>query len=459
MNKNLKAGMWYTASNIINKGIAYISTPIFTRIMTKQEFGDFSNFVSWGTLLLIITSLDLYSSINRAYFDFKEDMDEYMSSVSAVSIFFTTICYCIVFIFKDAFINIFNMDFKYVNMLFLYLLFYPAFNFFMTEQRISGHYKLFSVVSIGTSLFSMLCSVVLVLNFENRLWGRVLGYVIPTVMSAIAIYGAFFFRGKKIVRGKMKYALLISVPLIPHHLSGNVLSSSDRIMIKRYCGSEATAYYSLAYNCSMIVTLLHTSINQAYIPWLYEKMNKDDLRGIKKISEEILLAFFVLVFGLLLIAPEIIYILGGKAYMEAINVLPPVILGCCFQFLYTMYVNIEFYCKKTFSISIGTCIAAALNVILNFWLIPQYGYIAAAYTTLVGYIVLYVIHYLATRKMDFADIYDNRKILSYSVLMSGFCFLIYLIYRVKYVRYFLVATYIGIMIKLFLVMKKKYIKK
>lgn len=441
LNKNIKAGLWYTASNFINKGIAYLSTPIFTRLLSKEEFGEFSNFTSWASLLLVVTSLDLYSSINRAYFDYKNDFDEYMSTISGISVSFTALCYIIMYFFKDTVTEWLKMDFKYVNMLFLYLLFYPATNFFMTQQRIMGKYKLFSAVSIGSSVFSMLLSIITVLTFSDKLWGRVVGYIIPIVMLNVVIYGFLFSKGKKIVWEKTRYALLISIPLIPHHISNNVLNSSDRIMINQYCGASDTALYSLAYSCSTLVTLLHTSINQAYIPWLYKKLNEDNLEGISKQGERLLLVFLGLVLGILLLAPEMVYVFGGEKYMVAVTVMPVVMLGCCFQYVYTLYVNLEFYCKKTISVSIGTFIAAGVNVGLNILLIPIYGYMAAAFTTLISYILLYAIHFGATRKLEYRNVYNNKKILSIMSLYTLLSLGISCVYKFSWARYLIVGLY------------------
>ena len=52
----LKAGIWYTVSNFVFRGMAFITTPVFTRLLTKGEYGDFSNFASWMSILVIITS-------------------------------------------------------------------------------------------------------------------------------------------------------------------------------------------------------------------------------------------------------------------------------------------------------------------------------------------------------------------------------------------------------------------
>ena len=80
-NKVLKAGIAYTISNFLVKGMSFLTMPIFTRIMSSEDIGQFSNVSTWFGILAILTTFELFSSINIARFDFKEDLDSYISSI------------------------------------------------------------------------------------------------------------------------------------------------------------------------------------------------------------------------------------------------------------------------------------------------------------------------------------------------------------------------------------------
>lgn len=97
-----------------------------------------------------------------------------------------------------------------------------------------------------------------------------------------------------------------------------------------------------------------------------------------------------------------------KEYSAAKYVMPPVIMGACFQFAYSMYVNLEMYKKKTFMISIGTILVALINIPLNYFFIEKFGYIAAAYTTMFCCGLLFAFHYIITLILKMSNIYDNR---------------------------------------------------
>ena len=76
-----KAGMWYTSCNFLFKGMAFITTPIFTRLMTKSEIGSFSNMTSWISILMVVTAFDLQTSIIRSKLEHEDDMDSYIYSI------------------------------------------------------------------------------------------------------------------------------------------------------------------------------------------------------------------------------------------------------------------------------------------------------------------------------------------------------------------------------------------
>ena len=100
-NKVLKAGIVYTISNFFIKGLAFLTLPIFTRIMTSSDIGMFSNITSWFNILAIIVTVELYSSINVARFDYKDDLESYISSTLILGSLITFGFYIIVLLFHS----------------------------------------------------------------------------------------------------------------------------------------------------------------------------------------------------------------------------------------------------------------------------------------------------------------------------------------------------------------------
>ena len=260
------------------------------------------------------------------------------------------------------------------------------------------------------------------------------------ILISLIVYIWIIKDGVKITKRYSKYAIKVSLPLIVHLLAGYLLSSSDKIMITKMVSSEANALYSVAYNVSLLVSLLWTSLNNAWSPWAYKQMDEKRYDKLKKYSKPYFLGFLVVVYVAMLITPELLLFMGGRGYMEAKYVMPPVMVGYVFQFVYSLYVNIEFYHKKQKNIAIGTTLACIINIILNYIFIPKYGYIAAAYTTLVGYIVLYIVHYRFVKKLGVTGWYDNKFFLKLLFISLIYMFICNYLYTLSIVRYFVIGV-------------------
>lgn len=354
----------------------------------------------------------------------------------------TVIWFIIVNLFANSFSSFLNLDQKYINAMLIYLLFLPAVNLFLARERYLFEYKKTVLTSMILAIGTSLLSVLFVLTFPNRLTGRIFGAVSVTVVLGIFFYIYFIQKGKKIRTQYWKYAIPICLPYIPHLLSLTLLNSMDRVMITKWCGPEDNALYSLAYTCSTLVTLLMTSMNSAFAPWVGEKLANDQPQEIRKFSKYYILGFSFLAIGIMAIAPEVLYVLGGKGYMEAKYVMTPIAMGCVCQFLYTLFVNLEQFKKKTIGMAIASVVAAAVNYVLNYFFIPRIGYLAAAYTTLIGYFCLLAIHMFVVYRLGLKDVYSYKLIALIVLAGSAFTVLITLLYSYNIIRYIFIGIYI-----------------
>ncbi|MCI8566631.1 MAG: oligosaccharide flippase family protein [Lachnospiraceae bacterium] len=445
MNENskaLKSGVWYTISNFLLKSIGFLTTPIFTRLISQADFGDFNNFSSWLQILIVFVSLNLESTLVSAKFDYKNRFDNYITSVLALSILSATIWLIVLNVFFFKLFDILSMRRFHLNCMLIYLLTYPGLRFFQIRERCFYRYKATVLTNILLSIGTAVLSVFLVVCMSDKLTGRIIGYVAPAIFMGTIVYAFFFIHERKIDLSCWKYAIHICIPYIPHLLSLHILNSMDRIMIRQICGAEDTALYSLAYMCGSIITILLVSMNEAFSPWLGDKLYRKEYGVIRIFSKKYILLFFCLAYGAILAAPEILLILGGESYLEAKYVMPPVAMGCMCQFVYTMFVNIEQINKKTIGMAIASVSAALINYGLNAIFIPKYGFIAAAYTTLAGFIWLLLSHMFIVYKMKMSKVYDYAFIGIVMLVSLGFSILANGLYRKNGLRHIVLGVYI-----------------
>ena len=397
-SKALKAGVWYSASSITVKAITIITTPIFTRLIPKEQIGIVSTFNSWYTLLLIFCTLNLTYSIGRAKLDFPGKFDEYVGSMQVLSFLFT-LGLCLVSLpFLKPIAVAFELNEPLVLLLMLFLLTHPVINFTQSKFRYSYKYKGNIAIAAYSTIVSISLSFLFLLVFtEEKYYARVLGHVLPGVFLGLAFWIITFKKKNAVINFEYwKYGLAIGLPLIFHSLSLNILGQSDRIMITKFCGSGYTGIYGIAYGYALLINIILSAANEAWLPWFHDSYFAEEYDQIKKNVKPLVILGCMLGIGCIAIGPE-----------AGMWVIAPVTIGTVCQFIYQQYVHIELHLKKTQYISMGTITAAALNIGLNLIFIPKYGFVAAAYTTMACYFVNMFMHYFITRVILKVKLYDD----------------------------------------------------
>ena len=151
---------------------------------------------------------------------------------------------------------------------------------------------------------------------------------------------------------------------------------------------KEVAIYSFGYSLGSIVSIALMSMNTAWIPWFFEEKKKGNVNLINKYKERYLLIGVFLTIGFLSIFPELVSIMGSADYKSSRDF---VVL------IYTFPVNIQFYHENTKFIPIGTLLAAGINYVLNYILIPKSGIYGAAIATVASYVLLLVFHHLIAK--------------------------------------------------------------
>ena len=394
----LKSGVWYMLSNFLTRGIVFISTPIFARTLSTAEFGGFHVYATWQTLLSIVCGLQFPLTLNRAKFDFQDsERGEYIAT-NLIASNLLTIFLFVIFLSSGWIQNeLLQLDTKYLAFMFLYMICYPAFEVFQCEQRIAYRYKVSASLSFSSVLLGITLSVVFALTFPDRLFGRIFGQYLPPIALGCAFLVYYLREGFAFKPKYCKYALRISIPLVFSYLSSQILTSSDKIVLRHISTEENVAFIGLVTTCGHIMSMFIQSVNNAWMPWMYDKYHAGRLKEINGAFSRLqglvaLGALFVVAIG-----PELILILGGNKYAGALILVPPVISGSIFSFMIFQYLNIETYYKKTFFAGISTTLTAALNIWLDVVFVNLYGFWAVSYVTAACYAVLMTAHYLYVR--------------------------------------------------------------
>lgn len=442
LSVQLRATVWFFVCSVLQRGISVLTTPIFTRLLTTEEYGQFNVFNSWLSIITVFVTLNLSAGVyTMGIVKFKEEEKIFTSSLQGLNLTLCAVWIGIYLLFHDFWNGLFSLT--TVQMLAMMLMIWScaAFNFWMTTQRNAYRYKILVIVTLIVSLAKPLIGILFVVNAEDKVTARILGLVLVEVIAYSFAFVTQMMRGKKFCSWKYwKYAVVFNVPLIPHYLAGSVLASSDRIMIQHMDGVAAAGIYSLAYSVSQVMQMVNESLNKTMSPWLYQKMRSKEYHLMPKVVYPSLgiVAFANLV--LIAVAPELVAIFAPEEYYAAIYVIPPISMSVFFNYMYLCFAPFEFYFEKRIWTTIGTFTSAVVNIGLNFIFIKMFGYIAAGYTTLICYVVNTAMHYYFMRKvcrtyMDDVKPYNPKVLFGLSVVFMTIGFLYIPTYSNTVLRY------------------------
>jgi len=448
----VRASLWFTVCNFFQKGVSFITVPIFTRLLSTEEYGVYSVYLSWQSIIIIFATLNLSSQVfNNGMTKYDNDRFGYTSAMLGLSNLCTLVFFSIYFILKEAINKALDVSTPMMIIMFVGFFFSAATSLWTVQQRYLFKYHALCIVTIMSTVGTAVVGVLLVINNPTG-YSRVLADVLVASLVGICVYISIIKKNNKLFNvGYWKYALAIDLPLLAHYLSMTVLGSSDRIMINDICGEGHTALYSVPYNASMIMQIIITSINSSFIPWTYQKCKQREWTKLKDTSTILIAVVALISLVPSLFAPELVWILGSEKYAASVWVVPPVSCSVFFIFLYSLFSNIEIYYEKSKNIMIASMGAAIANILLNYIFINLFGYIAAAYTTLACYILLSLVHYVFMKKVlkkeDEKEVpYNIRLILliSFAVIFNSIC--VTLLYNQPWIIRYLIIMVVVLII-------------
>lgn len=465
---SLKSSIWFAICSFLQKGVMFIVTPIYTRLLTVEEYGYYNIYQSWLSIITIFATLNLSAGVMNNCLNKKDnkfDKDNILSNFQILEIITIFLFFVILLIINFIFPNIFNYPPYILVVMGITILMNSAFSLLMTRCKFDYEYRKVIVYSIIFTFLSVFLSLMFIKTLNNKNDSLIFGFFLSSFIAYFSVLIANIKNIKYGIDFKLwKFALLFNLPLLPHYLSLSILNMSDRIMIEKICGTYFAALYSLPYTLSTIIMVIVTAINSSLVPFTYQNIKNGNINKISIITKYIskYLVFFICFVCLL--GPDIIWILGGEKYQESLLVIPPVVVSIFFMFLYSLFGNIEFYYEKKIYTTFASIGAAIINIILNYIFIDKYGYIAAAYTTLFCYFLLSFFHFIFYKVIinnRFESIYDLKSIYFSSFLSFLIIIFSNILYKFSALRYIiillLVIYFVILLIKDFHHLKKENI--
>lgn len=457
----VKASLWFLVCSFLQKGISFITTPIFTRLLTTTEYGQFNVFISWLSIVSIFVTLQLSAGVfTQGLIKYEEDRKQFASSFQGLNLVLVVGWAIVYFLFKDFWNNLFGLNSLQMLIMLIMIWTSSVFSLWAAEQRVNYNYKVLVLLTLIISLAKPIVGILFVTHTQDKVLGRIVGLALVELIGYTGLFFVQLRKGKQFFSAKYwKYALRFNIPLIPHYLSQVILNTSDRIMISNLVGESEAGIYSLAYSISVIMILFNTALMNTISPWIYQKIKYRRVQDIKSIAYITMIVIAGVNLFLIAFAPEAVTMFAPKEYYDAIWVIPPVAMSVFFTYCYDLFAKFEFYFEKSHYITIASIGGAILNIILNFIFIPIFGYYVAGYTTLFCYVIYVIIHYIFMRKvckenLDGEEVYDIRVLLQITGIFLILGFGIMFTYKWMFIRYLI----IGVLLLIVICNKKKFYK-
>ena len=163
-----KASFWAFVANIIQRGISILATPVFTRILTTEEYAQYTLYQSWHDIFIIFTSLNVFNyAAYTAMIKFEDDKDGFISSAQTLTTGLTLICFGIYYVIHIFCGDILGFSLPVVILMFLDMLFFAVFNLWTAKQRFEYKYRIMTALSIFIGIIGPVLGVFLIYNMNT----------------------------------------------------------------------------------------------------------------------------------------------------------------------------------------------------------------------------------------------------------------------------------------------------
>ncbi len=409
----------YLSATVLQSILVALAIPILTQLLLPDEYGVLSVFASLYALLSILFSLNLRSGVVRYYLEKSDDFDRALGTNLLFVGLFGMALLAFMLPLSSQLAQWVGVETAVFQLAMATAVFSGILEIYLSYLRGSKQSKKYSILVVLRTGSILGAAIVLILFLDEKKYlGKIYAELILTgvfaVYAVIAMIrlARFSFDSKYI-----KYTCRFSIPLIPHAVSRYILGYFDRIIIQQLTTSAATGLYSLAYDVAMSMDVIVMATVKAWQPIFFDEYRKGNFEKINRMAYAYSGYIYFAAVIIILFGADAARLIVPETYFGGLHLIPILVIGYVFVFLYTLFFQYASYAKKTELISLSTLLAAGANIILNYRFIPIYGYEAAAYTTTASFALLFILHYSNARFIL------RAKVLKVSLLLPNFCLL------------------------------------
>lgn len=406
-------------SQFCTKLIGFFLVPLYTKILSTQEYGIYDLSLTTINLLIPILTLNLGESVLRFVLD-KEINSRNVLTVSTKYLLLGTTIFS-AFLLINLFFEIIPSIIPYWH--FILILFFITTLSTNISYYAKGTGKL--KASAVSGLFGTAITFVLNICFLAILRMGLKGYYLATIIgisvqTIILYFGCSCYKHIRFsgFHGLEREMKSYSTPLIANSLAWWVNSSADKYLITHICGISETGIYSVGYKIPSILNVVQSVFNQAWSISSVTEFDSNDKDSFFSNTYKMLnCALTILCSMIILLTKPLAYLLYSNDFYSAWKYVPFLTISFIFGSISGYYGGIFTAVKDTKILAKTTFIGATINILLNIFLIKTIGPLGASVSTALSYFSVWLIRLVYIKKYISLQITLVEDIISYILLV------------------------------------------
>jgi len=408
----------YTFFSILQKVIPFLLLPFFSRYFSHEQIGYFLIYQTILTVAMPIMTICVDTGIGISFYHLDiHNFSKYLTNNLIFAGFMSIFTLLIALILNTWLSKI--LAFPAFWLIMGLVTIFPLFTFNLRQTLFRYQNKPFSYgfLALGCALLNnglgFFFLYVTELTWEAFVLGYLIGYVVTAIFCLALIYKDKLFTfcySKRMIWDAIK----LGIPVGLHSIGGWLSGSLNRILLNTLIGTAATANFGIGASFGMIMTVLQSSVNLAYTPFLFEKLkNYDDSTQRILVKTTLLLYLFIVGMGLIISITGFLGVsfIFGKTYLSTKQFIVPLVFASTIGGFYKIHVNYLFYGRKTWVITQITLLCGLMNIGLLYAMIKYWGILGAAYASVIIELVIYfLIMYKAHKLYPLNILYYVKEI-------------------------------------------------
>jgi O-antigen/teichoic acid export membrane protein len=410
----------YGLSGLIVPLVGMITLPIFARVFTQSEYGLIELGTTMMAVAVAVTDIGLTAAALRSYYDYTAEQDSDRRSVMVTGFATTTV---IAFAVALALIALREDVSRWLfgrpdqgRLVVVIALSIPALNTWRYVSEVmrirlqAFHYLATTLIAaVVTTALSITGVLALDWRVEGVFFAGLVGNLLAAVYGLMVVWDGL---SGSLSWPKLKPMLTYGLPLVPATLAAWALALVDRIILSRLGSLSQVGDYAIANRLASLLLIGVTAFLFALTPFLFSIYSEDpDQEKAARSRATTYLTVILALAGLVLtlFARELIAVVA-PAFDQSYKAVGPLMLGAIGYGLVSVLTTGFSLARKTGRLALLAVGAAALNIGLNFALIPPWGIVGSAVATALGYGALAVAYYFVAQRVYHTP-YELRKLL------------------------------------------------